>query len=138
MRFATKILFASLALAMSVPAVAQEKSGVFTLTHDTRWNNTVIPAGSYSISVYAGNHSVSMLRPENPHQSAVFVAPVSLDYGKTCANSTVSLVSAAGEWRAQSVCFADTGLTLYFAAARGGGRMVASAATKTLSAAGSQ
>jgi hypothetical protein len=139
MRFAKKFVPVVLALATCIPAIAQngDKTGVFNLQHDTRWNNVVIPAGAYSISVYASSHSVSVLRPENTRQSAVFVVPVSLDYGAGCASSTVSLANVAGEWRAQSVCFADTGLTLYFAVPRSSGGMVAStSAPKTLIAAG--
>jgi len=138
MRFAKKLVLVLLALAACVPAMAQERAGVFTLPQETRWNNVVIPAGSYSISVYADSHNVSMLRPENPHQSAVFVSPVSLEYGSGCASSTVSLLKEAGRWRAQSVCFADSGLTLHFSVPRSSSGMVASAsATKTLAAAGS-
>ena len=138
MRFASKFVLVLLALATCVPALAQEKSGVFTLSHDTKWNNVVIPAGAYSISVYENSNSMSVLRPENPHQSAVFVAPVALDYETACASSTVSLVHEVSGWRAESVCFADSGLTLYFAGPRSNGSMVASAAaTKALAAAGS-
>ena len=138
MRFARNFVLVLLALATCIPAMAQERAGVFTLPHDTRWNNVAIPAGAYSISVYANSHNVSVLRPQNTRQSAVFVVPVSLDYGAGCASSTVSLAKEAGEWRAQSVCFADSGLTLYFAGPRSNGSMVASAAaTKALAAAGS-
>ena len=140
MRFASKFVLVLLSLATCIPALAQngDKSGVFKLEHDTRWNNVVIPAGAYSIAVYSESHNVSVLRPENRHQSAVFVAPVSLDYAAACANSTVSLVQVAGEWRAQSVCFADTGLTLHFSVPHSNGGLVASAsAPKTLAAGGS-
>ena len=138
MRFARNFVLVLLALATCIPAMAQEKAGVFTLPHDTRWNNVTIPAGAYSISVYATSHNLSLLRPENTRQTAVFVVPVSLDYGAGCASSTVSLVKEAGEWRAQSVCFAESGFTLYFAGPRSSSGMVASAsATKALAAAGS-
>ena len=126
MRFASKFLFAVLTLATCLPAAAQTKAGTFTLPHETKWNNVTVPAGDYSISIYSEHNEISMLRPASGHQSAVFLVPVSHDYDSSCANSTISFAKAAGEWHAQSVCFADSGLTLYFAKPARTGGLVAS------------
>ena len=114
MRFASKILFLVFSLAAWLPAAAQTKAGTFTLSHETRWNNVSIPAGEYSIAIFSENSQIAMLRPASGNHSSVFLVPVAHDYN-SCASSTISLVNNAGEWSAQSVCFADSGLTLYFA-----------------------
>jgi hypothetical protein len=137
MRFANKFLLAVLTLATCLPAAAQEKAGTFTLPYTTRWNNVVIPAGDYSISIYSENHEISMLRPASGKQSAVFLVPMAHEYSASCANSRLLMSKVGEEWSVRSVCFADTGLTLYFAAPSGSASMVAAAPAKTLAAAGS-
>ena len=36
---------------MCVPAFSQNARGVFTLNHEVRWQNEIIPAGEYKFSV---------------------------------------------------------------------------------------
>ena len=137
MRFASKFLLAVLTLATCLPAVAQKKAGTFTLPYATKWNHVVIPAGDYSISIYSENNEISMLRPANSKQSAVFLVPVAHGYSGGCAHSTLLMSKEMDEWNVRSVCFADTGLTLYFAAPSSRPSMVASAPARTMAAAAS-
>ena len=130
MRFAKNFLVVLFALACSLPAAAQAKAGTFTLAHETKWNNVVIPAGEYTISVYSDSHLISSIRDESGKRS-IFVVPVAHDYGTRCTNSTVSLEKVGAGWTARSVCFAETGLTLYFAVPSQAGEMVASAGLKS-------
>ena len=116
MRFARSLFFAALTLATCLPAAAQRKAGTFNMPYETKWNNVTIPAGEYTISIYSEGQQIAMLRPVDSHQSAVFVVPVSHDYNNNCATSTVLFTRKNGERRATSACFADSGLTIYFAA----------------------
>lgn len=116
MRFARSLFFAVLSVATCLPAAAQRKAGTFTMPYETKWNNVTIPAGEYAISIYSESQQIAMLRPANGRQSAVFLVPVSHDYDKNCASSTVRFARKNGAWSATSACFADSGLTIYFAA----------------------
>jgi hypothetical protein len=137
MRFASKfLLLAVLTLATCLPAAAQRKAGSFTLPYTTKWNNVVIPAGEYSISIYSENNEISMLRPASGKQSAVFLVPVAHEYSGSCVSSTLLMSKVQEEWSVRSVCFADTGLTLYFASPSSSESMVASVPARTLAAAG--
>jgi hypothetical protein len=127
MRFARELFFAVLTVATCLPASAQRKAGTFTLPYETKWNNVTIPAGEYTISIYSESQQIAMLRPVSSRQSAVFLVPVSHDYNDDCASSTVHFAKKNGEWNATSACFADSGLTIYFAAPRS--TMMASAAS---------
>lgn len=138
MRFASKFVFAVLTLATCLPAAARQKAGTFKLPYETRWNNAVVPAGEYSISVYSENNAISMLRPVSGKQSAVFLVPVAHEYTAACNSSTLVLRKVGQEWSARSVCLAETGMTLYFAAPASRAGMVASASAKPMAAAGSQ
>ena len=132
MRFARNLLFAVLTLATCLPAAAQKKAGTFTMPYETKWNNVSIPAGEYAISIYSETQQIAMLRPVDSGKSAVFLVPVSHDYNGNCSSPTVSFAKKNGEWSATSVCFANTGLTIYFAAPAN--TMVASASSSAAGA----
>lgn len=136
MRFASRFLFAVMTLATCLPASAQQKAGTFMLPYATRWNHVLVPAGEYSISIYSESQEISMLESVRGKQSALFLVPLSHDYGATCASSTLSMARAGHEWKVQSICFADTGLKLYFTTPPSRGRVLSSATA--MSAAGTQ
>jgi hypothetical protein len=115
MRFARNLMFAILTIATCLPASAQKKAGSFTLPYETKWNKVAVPAGEYSISIYSQSHQIAMLRAVSGHQSAIFLVPVAHDYNDACSESTIRFTKVNGEWNASSACFAESGLTVFFA-----------------------
>ena len=133
MRLLQKFSFVLLLLAIGLPAAAQNSTGVFTLAHDTRWNDTLIPAGQYSLSLEEA-HMIALLKPVDHRKAGVFVIPASHEYATPCRSSAVRIDRTSSGWTTTSVCLAESGMTLFFRSPSGNA-VVASAATATKMAA---
>lgn len=108
MKFAKNLLLSFLLLAaVSLPSAAQDASGKFTVTHETRWGTAVLPAGSYSVSLRSGAAPFVIVTSDT--RSALSIMAVA-QYAETaqCKSSSLELEQNAGSWDVRSLCFASS------------------------------
>ena len=89
MRFLTKFsllaaaLMAAALLSSSLPVRANDLlTGRFTLTHSTQWNNTLLPAGSYTIQLRRTLSTSNLLMVRGEKESVSML----VGSGSPCAN----------------------------------------------------
>ena len=117
MKFAKKLsLSLSLAAALALSAQAQDAKLKVTLPHDAQIGESVLPAGSYNITLSMEGITVAMITPADHAGPAVFALPVSTSDYAACAESSVGLERDGGAWSIRSICFAEPQTALYFAA----------------------
>ena len=104
-------------LGAAFAANAQDARAKFTLTHEVRWENATLPAGSYMISVYSGTVPRAFVTAEDRKGPSIIAVPTVADYSSSCKSSSVNLVRDGAAWKVTSVCFNESGLALYFGAA---------------------
>jgi hypothetical protein len=101
-------------------ATAQELvKARFTLTEETRFGNTVLPAGQYTLLV----EPISQLRPvgspvaitvRSESASTPFVSVLATASQEGCDRDQLKLISTGAGQVAQSMCLEKQGLTLHF------------------------
>lgn len=124
MNFAKKLSFSLLALAATTfTANAQDARAKFTLTHEVRWQKTMLPAGTYTISVESGTMPRAVIASETGKREAIITVPTFAEYSSSCKSSSVTLVRNGESWDVSSVCFDESGLALYFNVAPSGTTM---------------
>ena len=103
-------------LATAFAANAQDARVKFTLTHEARWDKTMLPAGTYMISVNSGAVPRAIVSAEDRKGPSIIAVPRVTEYSSSCKSSSVSLVRNGEAWDVTSVCFNEDGLALYFGA----------------------
>lgn len=93
---------------------AQEINARFTLEHPTSFDGKVLPAGNYRLQTVNRGKLLATITSMDGSNAGLMMLPRSLDYTSSCAKSILRTSSQSGKWSASSVCFADTGVTLYF------------------------
>jgi hypothetical protein len=118
MTYAKKtILLLLLTLAASLGAAAQDAHTKFTLPHDAVWGKTVLPAGTYSVSVEFGGIPKAYVASEGGSRVAFIAVPETTEVSEACAKSSVTLQRSGGKWNVRSLCFGELQLALYFSPA---------------------
>jgi hypothetical protein len=80
-------------------ASAQDAAGTFTLTHEVRWQNAVVPSGKYRFTMQSsGPNEVLALRKMNGHAASfVVVSPAEIE-SHASGQAQLALVSRNGEF----------------------------------------
>jgi hypothetical protein len=116
-------------------ASAQEAVGTFTLTHEVRWQNAVVPAGKYRFTVGASSPS-EMLTLRTVDGSAGFMLLVSdTENSRPADQSQLVVVSRLGGSFVSMMQLPEFGLTLHFAVPSETREVAQSVATSTIAAA---
>lgn len=116
MKLARTFVYSSLLLlAISLPAVAQEPAGKFTVAHQTRWGRAVLPAGSYLVSVHSGPVPYVIVQSEKTYASIMAVAQYVTS--AECKGSSLELEQTDGTWNVRSLCFQSQSI-VYFGLAK--------------------
>ncbi len=116
-------------------ASAQDAAGTFTLTHEVRWQNAVVPAGKYRFTVAAGGPG-EMLTLRKIDGSAGFILLVAdAENSRPSDDSQLVLVSRASGSFVSTMRLPESGLTLHFAVPPEPQELAQAVATSTASGA---
>jgi hypothetical protein len=115
MTFAKKMtLVLGLVATSFLASSAQEVNARFTLKHPTSFAGKLLPAGAYRLQTVNRGTLFAVIMSMDDNNEGMMVVPKSRDYTTGCGKSSLRIMSQNGEWSAESVCFADSALTLYF------------------------
>src|SRR5271154_6085304 len=121
MRLIRKFAFAAV-LAVSIfsiqptLAAAEDVRGVFTLSHEVHWQNSVLRPGDYAFSIRgSGSPTLLMLRGLNGTGTNAMFLVVDVETPKPNAASSLVLVSRDGQSFVRAMDLPDYDITLRFA-----------------------
>jgi hypothetical protein len=138
-KFAYAALLAVTALSfVPSPASAQENArGSFTLTHDVRWQNAMVPAGEYRFSLDAdGPASMLVLTKLSGARTGFMFMVHDSDEIKASSNlNRIVLENTADGSYVSAMQLPEFGVTLNFAAPKAPERQMAKVGTTTLASA---
>ncbi len=122
MRFTTgssvsKMLFAVLAVLTlsTIPAVAQEASGKFTLAKEVRWGSAVLPAGEYTYALEHQTGQVLFVRNTNGRANAIVLVK-SASLVNEGERDRLVLQRNGDDWFVSSMVITNLGQVLSFGA----------------------
>jgi hypothetical protein len=116
-------------------ASAQDAAGTFTLTHEVRWQNAVVPAGTYRFTV-AASGPAEMLTLRKVDGSAGFMLLVTdTENSRFSDDSRLVVVSRTSGSFVSTMQLPESGLTLHFNVPSEPREVAQSVATTTASAA---
>jgi hypothetical protein len=108
------LVLGALNLAPSM-ASAQAAAGTFTLTHEVRWQNAVVPAGKYHFTMGANGPSELLTLSKVSGNGATFMLLVNdTDASLPSEASRLVVVSTPGGRFVSSMQLPEFGLTLHF------------------------
>jgi hypothetical protein len=112
--YATLLALSALSFAPT-PASAQEARGSFTLTHEVRWQNAVVPAGEYTFSVESrGPAELLVLTKVTGKGAGFIVLTPEVEAATFSEHSALVLVKRAGNSYVSSMSLPEYGITLNF------------------------
>jgi hypothetical protein len=133
--YAAVLLLSALTFAPSL-ASAQEAAGTFTLTHEVRWQNAIVPAGKYRFTMGANGPSELLTLSKISGSGAGFMLLVTdTEASKPSDLSRLVVVSRPGGSFVSTMQLPEFGVTLHFAVPSETREVAQSAATSTASAA---
>jgi hypothetical protein len=109
---AARILFVAIAMlgAATKPATAQTVEGKFTFAQETRWGNTILPAGNYTYSIEQFSATpVIVFHGEGKGAKSGFIPSTNWNAAKELRASKIVLVPDHGEMTVQSFSVAALG-----------------------------
>jgi hypothetical protein len=119
MLFKLFILAVGLMGATAIPAQAQSATGKFTLTHEARWGNVLLPPGVYSFALQSPSLPAAIMVGRAGSVQVAIVLPASVSAEKLGAGSTLVLNrTEAGESFVSALYLGDLGLSLHYSAPR--------------------
>jgi hypothetical protein len=99
----------------SVPAMAQDASGKFTLAKEVRWGTAVLPAGEYTYSLGHPTGQVLFVRNTNG-KMGVIVLVKSASLVNDSVHDRIVLQRAGNDWFVSSMVVTSLGQELSFGA----------------------
>ena len=104
-----------LVLAACAGSAAQEATGKFTVSHESRWGTAVLPAGTYVVSLHSGPVPFVTVTSQEPDAVSIMAVAEYLDSAQ-CKTSALQLEQSSAGWNVRSLCFASQ-LSIYFGSA---------------------
>jgi len=133
--YAAVLVLSALNFAPSV-ASAQDAVGTFTLTHEVRWQNAIVPAGKYRFTMGANGPSELLTLTKITGTGAGFLLMVTdTEASKPSDLSRLVVVSRPSGSFVSTMQLPDFGMTLHFAVPPEQRKIAQSAGTTTASAA---
>ena len=132
--YAAVLVLSALNFAPSL-ASAQDAAGTFTLTHEVRWQNAIVPAGKYRVTIGASGPSDMLTLRKVDGSGAGFMLLVT-DTGSSqpSDDSRLILVSRPSGSSVSTMQLPEFGMTLHFAVPSETREVAQSVATSTVSA----
>jgi hypothetical protein len=132
--YAAVSVLSALNFAPSV-ASAQDAAGTFTLTHEVRWQNAIVPAGKYRFTVEAsGPSDMLTLRKVDGNSAGFMLLVTDTENSKPSDDSRLILVSRPSGSFVSTMQLHEFGMTLHFAVPSETREVAQSVATPTASA----
>jgi hypothetical protein len=130
-----KFVYAALMVAAAVnfapgTASAEEPAhGKFTLTHEVRWGNAVVPAGEYAFSYdpYDSSPVLTLTKLSGPRTGFMLLVP-NADVSKASGSNQIVLEKTDEGTYVRAMELAECGMTLHFAAPARTSKQLAKAA----------
>jgi len=117
-------------------ASAQDAAGTFTLTHEVRWQNAIVPAGKYRFTIGASGPSDTLTLRKIDGSGAGFMLLVTdTESSQLSGDSRLILVSRPSGSFVSTMQLPESGVTLHFAVPSETREVAQSVATSTVSAA---
>jgi hypothetical protein len=119
----------------SIPATAEAPAhGKFTLTHDVRWGNALVPAGDYEFAYdpYVKSPILTLTKVSNPRASYMLLVLNTADSKSTDSNRLLLQTTADGSY-VSAMELVECGMTLYFTAPSHPTKQMAKVATTVAS-----
>ena len=133
--YAAVLVLSALNLAPNL-ASAQDAAGSFTLTHEVRWQNAVVPAGKYRFTIGAsGPSDILTLRKVDGNGVGFMLLVTDTESAQPSDDSRLFLVSRPGGSFVSTMRLPEFGITLHFAVPSETREVAQSVATSTASAA---
>jgi len=133
--FATVLAFATLSLMPMLASAQSPASGKFTLTHEVRWQNAVVPAGDYRFTYAADGASglLTLTKISDPGAGFIFLV-TDTDEVAASGVSRLTLKNTAVGSYVSAMLLPDAGTELHFAAPAHADKQLARTATTVASA----
>jgi hypothetical protein len=113
-------------------ASAQDAAGTFTLSHEVRWQNAVVPAGKYRFTVGASGPSEMLtLRKVNGSGAGLMLLVTETENSQPSDLSQLVVVSRPGGSFVSAMQLPEFGLTMHFAVPSETREVAQSVATST-------
>jgi hypothetical protein len=113
--YAAVLVLSALNFAPSL-ASAQDAAGTFTLTHEVRWQNAIVPAGKYRFTIGAGDPSdMLMLRKLDGAGGGFMLLVTGTENSQPSGDSRLILVSRPNGSFVSTMQLPQVGMTLHFA-----------------------
>jgi hypothetical protein len=133
--YAAALMLSALNFAPTL-ASAQDAAGAFTLTHEVRWQNAIVPAGKYRFTVGAsGPTDMLTLRKVDGSGAGFMLLVTDTENSQPWGESRLILVSRPSGSFVSTMQLPEFGLTLHFAVPSETREMAQSVASTTASAA---
>jgi len=117
-------------------ASAQDAAGTFTLTHEVRWQNAIVPAGKYRFTLGASGPGQLLTLNKLTGSGAGFIMLVTdTDESKPTDVSQLVVVARPGGSFVSTMRLPEFGMTLHFAVPAATREVAQATATTTASAA---
>jgi len=133
--YAAVLILSAMNFAPSL-ASAQDAAGTFTLSHEVRWQNAVVPAGTYRFTVgVSGPSEMLTLRKINGSGAGFMLLVTDTETSQPSDLSQLVVVSRPGGDFVSTMQLPEFGLTLHFAVPSGTREVAQAVATPTALAA---
>ena len=133
--YAGVLVLSALNIAPSL-ASAQDAAGTFTLTHEVRWQNAVVPAGKYQFTIGAsGPSDMLTLRKVDGSGAGFMLLVLDTESSQLSGDSRLILVSRPNGSFVSTMQLPEFGMTLHFAVPSETREVAQSVATSIVSAA---
>jgi len=135
--YAALLAVSSLSFAPSSASAQENARGTFTLSHDVRWQNAVVPAGEYRFSLDSdGPASMLVLTKLSGARTGFMFMVHNTDEIKASSNlNRIVLESTANGSYVSSMQLPEFGVKLNFAAPKAPERQMAKVGTTTMASA---
>ena len=97
-------------------AHAQSANGRFTLTHDTRWGNVLLPPGDYTFSLQSPSLPAPIVVGKTGEAQIAIVLPQAVSAERLKGAATGADSQRCGESFVSALYLGDLGLSLHYAA----------------------
>jgi hypothetical protein len=133
--YAATLMLSALNFAPNL-ASAQDAAGTFTLTHEVRWQNAIVPAGKYRFTIGAsGPSDMLTLRKVDGSGAGFMLLVTDTENSQPSDESRLIVVSRPSGSFVSTMQLPDFGMTLHFAVPSETREVAQSFATSTASAA---
>jgi hypothetical protein len=132
--YAAALMLSALNFAPSL-ASAQDAGGTFTLTHEVRWQNAIVPAGKYRFTIGAsGPSDMLTLRKVDGSGAGFMLLVTDIETSQLSGDSRLILVFRPSGSFVRTMQLPELGVTLHFAVPSETREVAQSVATSTASA----